>query len=155
MKLDHAELLKLWLAQHKRVTKLNDIQRNLDALMAHYKLECIQKSSKSIATLSLINDAVTEMELLLAQDLSFDESVFTTGDSPAVNPVEAQNSMPVTQATNNLDSSRTYSLEEKLALLNACGQVESTVATKPACQPSQTQRINPADDLSLHTSQEF
>ncbi|MBO1897632.1 hypothetical protein HNW13_017995 [Shewanella sp. BF02_Schw] len=73
MPLEHANLLKLWLAHHRRVSRLQDVQKSLNSLMVHYKLECIQKNSKSITTLSLINDAVAEMETLLDQKLTSED----------------------------------------------------------------------------------
>jgi len=73
MAIEHADLLKLWLVHNKRLIKLQEIQRNIVTLMAHYKLECLQKNNKSISTLSLINDAVTEMESLLEQGLTAED----------------------------------------------------------------------------------
>ncbi|GGB66369.1 hypothetical protein GCM10011607_28780 [Shewanella inventionis] len=146
MTIEHAELLKLWLVHQKRLTKLLDVQRNLESLMAHYKLECIQKSNKSISTLSLINDAVTEMEDLLAQDFTMDEITLTqatlTDDTPSQHQQQAEQ---MQQRTMN---SKPASLEEKLAMLNAGGVTDVRSKVTHNHFGKQNGSTNPPDDLS-------
>tara|TARA_R110002033_G_scaffold135713_4_gene175348 strand:+ start:44934 stop:45368 length:435 start_codon:yes stop_codon:yes gene_type:complete len=111
MSLDHANLLKLWLVHNRRISKLQEVQKSLNSLMVHYKLECIQKNSKSITTLSLINDALLEMETLLAQKLtSEDVNVPDYSNIDQVKLVEAVKSKD--------DVSRPVTLAERLESLN-------------------------------------